>query len=268
LHLDALADIAASDSVLRSEATELLMRIALGRAAQNATSGELTRLLPGGLHADWLTRDVVRACAIERLAKIGTADAVTFLDTLRIEDVAPDPSHEVWSAVRIGRQAVILNRLSNPQERNAHLERILKSPPKGIGGSEVVSWAIDNLCESASFASLDLLTRTIRKRDSSERGDQEAQFCVARMELISQHPDRLSAFRAVLSLKYLPPDDRLVTWAITLLRRTRTPEADQELKRAVENIESLRRTIKSPEEHSRLNRMRWAIEPEWQPRLR
>jgi hypothetical protein len=92
------------------------------------------------------------------------------------------------------------------------------------------TWAIGELCDRGSLASLPLIESTLQATYSSEQEEPAQAFCEARIGVITGDSDRVSALASVLKVGP-SPDQQLMFWAIEQLIGMRTPAATAQLKR-------------------------------------
>jgi hypothetical protein len=84
-----------------------------------------------------------------------------------------------------------------------------------------------------------MVQKSIRKMWSGDYGDEEIQFCEARIEVLARSPDRIKALGSALNLQDGAQRERLTTWAIYQLDAMKSPQADAELDRFMEQIRKL-----------------------------
>jgi hypothetical protein len=237
LVLDRVA-AAASDPRTRSFAIDSLEKIALGRVA--SVSAELEAALgekAGVFQAKGYTDPPARACAVRSIGRTALDEAVDFLAKLTPADVGPDPSGAVWSAAQIALQDAQFRKITDPYMKTKFLEGILAGTRDGRG--PVPAWAVDELCERGAQKSLPLIQSSIRHMWSGQYGEDEIEFCEARIRVIMSNPDRVKALASVLAVGDDAANTRLVTWAVNGLNSMKIPTADAEVDRFAREIDRL-----------------------------
>jgi hypothetical protein len=124
------------------------------------------------------------------------------------------------SAVQIALRDAQLRRISNPLQQIEFLEKPTEEK------SAVQAWAVEQLCDRGSLPSLPVIQKSIRSRDSSQRGEDDILFCEARIQVIRSNSDRVKALGTILQTGQGRPSERLMFWAINQLILQHSPDAD------------------------------------------
>ena len=225
---------AAATSASKASATAISMleRVALGRTSEiNKGSEAQFGLTPGELHRPEFASVSVRACALRTIGESDLPAALEFLTKLKAADFADDRTQQIWQAARVAFRTAQFNRISDPQSKTMFLERTVAE------GGAVGIWAIDELCDRGSVASLPTIEHSITKRWSGRYADDEIEFCRARVQVVLRDASRTKALGSVLNLN--ADNDRVVRWAIYELSAMRSAIADAELDRFAAEIDKL-----------------------------
>jgi len=241
--LDLVYKAVNADSPASQTAFEVLKLVALGQA-DGIDDGQRTRvgLKPEQLKGAAFKNPNVRMYAFERIGAPGLPEALDFLENLEEDDVGTDAVHQVWPVAQIALRQSHLNRISDPQARRAFFEKTVTELHDPISRDGVVTWAVDQLCDSGAFASLPLIRESIRKRDSGPRSEVRIQYCEALMDVVARDPDRIKAIATVLRVNNASYDRKLALWAVYQLNSMNSPKADAELKRFAGEIAALPET--------------------------
>jgi hypothetical protein len=239
--LDRVLAVARSQSPARDLALKLIEQVAEGQTGGiSPESEEQIGLKPGQLRQEAFHSVPVREAAIWRIGETGSPNAVSFLANLKPADFADDSTNGLWAMTQVALRNAALVRITDPRERTEFLKGVLTEggfiPSDGPAGS----WAIDELCNSGAAAALPEIEGSIRK-SKGEPGEQDIEFCKARIQVVSRDPDRAKALGSVLSLDAQPNDNRLVWWAISQLTAMHTAAADAEMERFAAQVNSLPR---------------------------
>jgi hypothetical protein len=237
--LDRISIVAASQSSMSRVAFTVLEQVALGRSVTPALELEArVGIRPGELQKPEFRAIDVRVHALRSLGRTGAPAAIAFLKKLTRGDLGPDPSHQVWPAAQIGLREGLLNSIAEGQAKTQFLEGVLTEPHDPITDSKLVAWAIDKLCDSGTLISLPVIQTAIRKRDSY-RGEEQIQFCEARIQVMRSDPDPVRALGSALRVEPGADGSRLVWWAINRLAAMKSPQAAAELDRFAADIAKL-----------------------------
>jgi hypothetical protein len=138
----------------------------------------------------------------------------------------PDESGQLWPSVLLGLNTARLNRTQGSQAKVEFLEKALQR------GGVTAWWAANELCDRGSQKSLPFIRDSIKKRDSSQRGEDEFRFCETRVQVLARNLDRASALVSVLDVNDADSGSRdLQLWAVKQLVSLHLPEADRALDR-------------------------------------
>jgi hypothetical protein len=232
--LNRVAKVAVSQPEARPLALQVLETVALGKAAEIAADAEAgLGLAQNELHTpEWFTAVSVRECALRQIGRTALPEAVEFLNGLKLADFADDTSQTLWRAANIALQEAGLRAIQDSYLQTKFLERATL----GRGGM----WAVDELCDRGSFASLVTIQNTIRTMyRGDDRAEQYVAFCEARITALYGKPDRAKALGALLNAETDSTNRPLVIWAIGQLAKMHSAEADAELRRFVSDIQKL-----------------------------
>ena len=222
--------VRASQSQTSALALDVLERISLGRT--EGIGDEIVAQVgvsPAEFRQTAFNDPTVRGCAFRSLGQTGLTEVVNFLTALKVADVAPDSTQEVWPAAQIALREALLIQAPDAYAKVEFLEKTLESGSDAISNSAVASWAVDQLCDRGSLRSLPVVQSSIRKRDPFQTGLEEIAFCEARVQVLSRDPNRAKALGSVLQTSASRPDARLITWAVRQLNSLHTAEADRQL---------------------------------------
>jgi hypothetical protein len=184
-------------------------------------------LKPGQLRTPGFKDGTVRAYAIRKIAGMDDPAALSYLLNLKKSDTEPDPSGQVWAAVQIAIREAQFRRIPDEWEKTRFLERTKEDR------SAAAFWAVEELCNRGSYSSVSFVRASIRSSESGPDAETDIQFCEARMDVISRDPDRVKALASILSVNSGSADSRLLGWAIGQLQAMKSPRADAELNRYV-----------------------------------
>jgi hypothetical protein len=215
---------AVSNEFTRNDAVQLLETIAIGRVEPvdyavmarigiNIAISGGQRLFPG--------ESIVRARALDKLGRTGLDAATNFLAGLTRESVGSD----VWPEAQVALRRCRFAKITDPQAKVDFLESTV-AQSAGL----VASWAIDELCNSNSQASLPVIRKSIQKWNPFPDGDAQIAFCEARMQVLYRAPNRVEALSSALRVDDANSDPKLTRWAAYQLVELGSPEADRELK--------------------------------------
>ncbi len=235
----------------------LLERIALGGRLDLDGSME-SRLGVKGTELEHLDfkAPYVRAYALRMIGESSLPDALEFLSTLQQIDIGPDATQEMWPAAQIALINARLIRTIDRRSKTELLERALVEKRVHYGGGAVAYWVVNQLCNSGSVTSLSVIRQSIRSRVMGRDGEEEIRFCEARIEVVSRHPDRVTALGSILQVGD-GVDPKLLRWAMYQLRDMHSQAAEAELDRFAvdigqvplasrrQQLEGLRREIES-----------------------
>jgi hypothetical protein len=215
---------AVSNEFTRNDALQLLETIATGRV-EPADYAVMARIginidISGGQHL-FLGESIVRARALDKLGRSGLDAATSFLAGLTRESVGS----ELWPYALVALHRGLLARITDPHAKVDFLESTV-TQSAGV----LASWAIDELCNSNSQASLPVIRKSIHKWNPFPDGDAEIAFCEARMQVLSRVPKRVEALSSALRVDDGSSDPKLARWAAYQLVELGSPEADRELK--------------------------------------
>jgi hypothetical protein len=240
--LDKLADQAMRTTPERELALTVLERVALGRvSAVSAEEGRALGLAATELEDRAFLWPSIRAYAFRRIGEVPFPNAFDFLSKVTLAEIGADSTQQVRASAEIALKNSLLIRISEPRAKVEFLERTLSEERMHYGGGAVVHWTVDQLCDIGAVSSLVIVRQAIRKQDSSQRGEEEIQFCEARARVISSHPDRVVALTGVLHVQLGQADERLLRWAIIQLGAMRSTSAYGALDRFADEIANLPR---------------------------
>jgi len=238
--LDRIATTAKSQPSASRIALETLERVVEGRAESISVVAESQLgLKPGELRRVEFKDATVRAYAVRKIGESNLSDALQYLRNLRQDHLPPDESQQVWPATQIALHEALLNRVPNSQSRIEFLENALTTEHDAISNSAVATWAANELCDGGALSSLPVIQQSIRKRDPFPSGEEEMQFCEARIRVVTREPDRLKALSSVLRVDSGTQQQKLMFWAINQLASMHSNEADAELDRFADEIRRL-----------------------------
>jgi hypothetical protein len=186
-----------------------------------------------------LRQPSIRAYAFTKIGEIGGSSALEFLTSLTPGDIGADPTGEIWPACRLAIQRLLLNQIADSQSKILFLERVISEPHDAAAGDAIQSWAVNELCDRGSLASLPAIKHSIRSRDSSQRGEEEFEFCAKRIAVLLRDPDRSNALGTVLITGKAHEDARLTMWAIARLEAEHSQMGYSELERFRAEIEEM-----------------------------
>jgi hypothetical protein len=213
----------------------VLERVAEGRPVEiDPLAAGKIGLKPSEVQDSYLKSPSARAYAMRTIGEVDLPEALNYLSRLKREDFSSDDSGHLWPAAFIGLHTARLNRISDSQGKIEFLENGLE------GGGFIARWAANELCDRGSQKSLPFIRASIKKRDSSQRGENEIRFCEVRTRVLTHDPDRLKALVSVLSVNDDQSGSRdLELWAVGQLVALHLLEADQALERYRGEIDKL-----------------------------
>lgn len=95
--------------------------------------------------------------------------------------------------------------------------------------SAAAAWAVEELCNQGCVQSLEVIRRSILKRNPTAAGGKNFNFCEARIHALGRNPDRISSLASALTIANVSAQRGLVGWAINELSALNSPRADGEL---------------------------------------
>jgi hypothetical protein len=190
-------------------------------------------LEPGKLRGPEFKDESVRSHALRKIGQLDLPEALTYLQNLKRGDVGPDTSGQMWSSAQIALREAELIRIPDEPARVRFLEDTTGEK------TAAASWAVEELCNRGSRQSLPSIRESILRRDPTSRGADEITFCEARMDIIARDPDRAKALGSFLSVSSGVTDHHLLGWTINQLRALGSPEAEAQVQRYADEIESL-----------------------------
>jgi hypothetical protein len=234
--LDRLLAVTSSESATRYVALDLLERVASG--TMDAVGVELETqaglgLRPGKMHEPAFKDPEVRIYALRRIGGVALPEALEYLQNLKRDDLMADKSGQLWQNAQIALHQARLNRIPDELGKTEFLENTLGEHTPAI------SWAVEELCNRGIYRSLNLIRDSIRKRNPIRDGEQQIEFCQARMEILARNFDRTRAIGSFLSVSEGSNDRDLIGWAINQLYLMKDPKADAELERYMNEIGKL-----------------------------
>jgi hypothetical protein len=236
--LDQIAEAANSKLLTSPIALEILQRIAEGRM-QTAPPGLETRvaLKPGELRVPAFQDPMLREIAVRKIGESGLPEAVAYLERLKEEDLGPNRTVMLWAAAQIALREAQMNRLPDDRAKIRFLEDTTSE------WTAAASWAVDELCNRGSSASLGFIRVQIRRSYSLPQDyNQALGFCEARIRVVSRDPDRIRALGSFLDAKdpnTLSDNRAIIAWTIRQLKRMKSEAADAELERFSKEIDDL-----------------------------
>ena len=215
-------------------ALEILERVASGRM-DNAKSDleELVGLRPGQLRGSVFKDPMVRSHALRDIGDLELPEALEYLQNLKIEDLPPDTSQQVWQAAQIALRQGLINRIPDEPGKVRILEDAIVSWNRAAG------WAVQQLCDRGSSGSLSIIEAYYRKGYSEPRASQFYGLCKAQIEILSRNPDRVVALGSTLTLANGFGNRELIGWTINQLAQIKSPQAYAELERYMNEINAL-----------------------------
>jgi hypothetical protein len=175
----------------------------------------------------------VRAHALWNIGETALPEALEFLTRLTRSDFRVDASGRLWVDAQVALSNALLNRIADPQLKTEFLVHTMKT-------SVAASWAGEELCDRGALSALLNVQQWMKGRRSGQPGEDDSEFCEARMQTVARNPDRAKALGSVsssfVSLANSFQGRRLLTWAIGNLGAMKSPEADAELDRFRDEI--------------------------------
>jgi hypothetical protein len=203
------------------EVLKVLEAIAEGRAG--ALSVEVTG--PFGsdaseLASSWFKVPEVRAYAIRKIGLIGSDEAMGFLKSLAHDDISGGGSDVVYGAAQVEYRRALLRREPSYSAEVSFLEPLVNSRSDPWVSYQISAWAVEEICNRGSVASMPLIQDAIKGRNPSDPVP-DIRFCVERMQIVNSDPDLVRALEPALGrLTGIPADTRIVNWALTLFAGT------------------------------------------------
>ena len=251
-------------SIVTSAAFAVLKLMAEGRTRDASPDAEVkVGLEPGAkLRGPEFAGSHVVPCprALRVIGRLGSPDALAYLQHLKKTDIEPDPSGQVWSSGtdRTALREAQLNRIPEGRARVRFLEDTTIDTR-----SAAARWAVEELCDRGSRESLPFIIQHLTRVYSLAREvDGALKFCEARIDLISRDPDRIKALGSFLSVHSVG-DPELFGWAINTLRDMKSARAEAEVERFADEIEDLPDAARLSKQHCGASGCRLG---EWVPR--
>jgi hypothetical protein len=237
LILARLGDVAAGHSSASPIAFEALQRVAMNDGDKlGAEAATLAGIRPERFRELAFTFPPVRAYALRKIGETGLAEAVDFLSKLTPAAFGEDVVQQIWPSAQIALQEAKLNQIPDRQAKSDFLEQTIQTSFDAMSNGAVHGWAENELCNAGTLTSLPVIQESIRNRDPSSRGEEEVQFCEARIEVIRRSPNRIAALATALRVAEEPQDEKLVRWAFYQLADMNLASADAELERFAAEI--------------------------------
>ncbi len=238
--LDRIFAFAKTSPGAERAALDVLERVADARVHDAGPDLEAqVGLPPGELHAAAFESEPVRAYALSLIGEINLPEALSYLQNFKKSSAPVGGSMEVWPAAQVALRRALLNRMPDETTKVKFLEEALNERRDSSSNSTVKFWAFGELCNRGSLESLDLIRASVRQWNPTPRGERQIAFCQEQMEVISRDPDRMRALGSFLSISSGFADKELLGWAINQLAAMRSAPADAELKRFVNEVDSL-----------------------------
>lgn len=231
----------------RQSALDVLDRIVTQRAQEiSAESEKQLSLQPGQLRQLAFGAAEARVCAARSLGKTGLPEGVALLQSMNPAEAPDDRSQRVWSAIQIALREASLVNLEAGTPRERFLENVLDnhSTPGQVG-----NWAMEELCDSGALDALSHIRAILTRLNNGERarGEEEAGYCEARMQVVARNPDRAKAlatvFGNVTKLESTEAGRRLLAWAAAQLYELHSPSADAEMERLARDLGALQKAF-------------------------
>lgn len=156
----------------------------------------------------------IRSAAFRAIGKLGTAEAISYLEKFRPEHFSNDARYELWNAIQVALREAQVNLLGTPSEKIAFLETALQVQTDDLSASSVRHWAANELCERASLNSLPLVAKSLLGRGASSTTEDWIRFCEDRMRILDSNPDAVAALASVLRVEEWESRRRLIVWAL------------------------------------------------------
>lgn len=202
----------------------ILTGIALGRGAANvAELASQIGVTTERLRSTDFTADTMREYAFFKIGEMRLEQAVHFLQSLTPSDIGRDSSLRISWAAKIALQNSLLNRIDVEGDKVRFLEHLIEEPRNAIPA--VRHWAVNQLCDRASLVSIGVLRPAIMYMAHGSDGEEQVQFCEARIYTLLRHSNRVKALDSALHAN----ETKLVRWAIHQLADMHSSEADSVL---------------------------------------
>lgn len=215
----------------KDAALGVLESVAEGRVAamDDAMAGQFG-FAPGQLRQTWFQAPGVKMYAIQKIGETGLPEAAAFLSGLKPDDPAQR------AAVQIAAQQITLNRIADEGEQARFLTGVLNEAltdrESAAHLAAVVHWALNELCDRGDPEAPALFRARNAQWDSSSRGDEQAQFCDARVRVLARGGSKTKSLASVLTTDFASLVDlRLASWAIDQLGAVDSNESRAELRR-------------------------------------
>ncbi len=203
----------------------LLQALAEGRSEAAATLGLSFGLGETDIRSIAYTSPGGRAEAFRAIGKLGTPEALAYLEGLSAADFALGETTDLWSAARIAIYTAQLDAIPSWPEKARFLEDLVVSEHLDpFVRSRVMTWASEQLCDNGVLTSLAVVQGMLYEWAGS-RAQEQAHFCELRMRAIASSPDRVTGLGSVLQVTDRLPDHKLIRWAIRSLSAMDDPRA-------------------------------------------
>lgn len=163
----------------------------------------------------------LRIYALELIGRSALPEAIEYLSAMTPEKMGADDSQSLYPHSKLALRQALLIGVTDPQQQIAFLEAELTNPTNGY----TALWAEEELCNRGSEGSTEMITQFIKRVYSGARGDDQAAFCQARMDIVNRDPDRAKALGTALRLDATRQDERTMRWAIGQLFAMQSAEA-------------------------------------------
>jgi hypothetical protein len=226
--------VAATAKETSEVALKVLECVTLGRA-DNIQDGWESQagIVPGQIKATTYADPQVRAYALWNIGETGVPAALQFLKGLTRSDFGVDASGRLWASAQVALSNALLNQIEDPKLKTEFLVHTMKT-------SIAAAWAGEELCNRGALSALPDVQSWMKRRRSGRPGQDDSEFCEARMRAVAADPDRAKAlgsvFSSFMTLANGFPGRRLLTWAIGELGAMNSLEADAELDRIRDEI--------------------------------
>ena len=239
LRFELVLQLVQQDSSLASPALEFMKGVAENRAAVLPVQLESQlQLRPNELQSPNYLSDLARAHAFRAIGRLGTPEAIAYLEGVGAEDFTPDDGHEPWQAAQEALQDALLEKIPNWAEKAQVLEAKIRENSAPEGNGYVANWAGERLCNSGMLASYPVVQEFLLQQDSV-RGPENARFCELRMRALASSPDRVAALGSILTVTAGLADERLTNWAIDELTEMKSSRADEVMERFEKSVSDL-----------------------------
>jgi hypothetical protein len=194
-----------------------------------------------------------RCYAFERIGSTDLPEAEAYLNAITKETIVTDDGQKIFMAARLAGQKLLFRRETDPRLQILFLEDRASRGPDPL----TVLWAADELCNRGSIGSFTIVKYLYEGLWSGSYGEQLAENCRTRMDIVNGNPNRATALGSVLVASAPLQQESILRWAVIQLVELDSPQANEILDRYAAEVKTaypdIPRQTLSPQEAMHLS---------------